>query len=99
MSDFFEQHMRADRRLVLLRVLLHSPAYTGNEYMLQQMAEQLGHVVSADQIRTDLAWLAEQGLLTLETVQGVQIARLAGRGEDVARGRVEVPGVKKPRAG
>jgi hypothetical protein len=98
MSDFHE-HMRADRRLVLLRVLLQSPAYTGNEYMLQQMAEQLGHVVSADQIRTDLAWLAEQGLLALETVQGVQIARLLGRGEDVARGRVEVPGVKKPRAG
>lgn len=97
MSDFFE-HMRADRRLVLLRVLLQSPAYTGNEYMLQQMAEQLGHVVSADQIRTDLAWLAEQGLVALETVQGVQIARLLGRGEDVARGRVEVPGVKKPRA-
>lgn len=97
MSDFHE-HMRADRRLVLLRVLLQSPAYTGNEYMLQQMAEQLGHVVSADQIRTDLAWLAEQGLLALETVQGVQIARLLGRGEDVARGRVEVPGVKKPRA-
>lgn len=98
MSDFFE-HMRADRRLVLLRVLLQSPAYTGNEYMLQQMAEQLGHVVSADQIRTDLAWLAEQGLVALETVQGVQIARLLGRGEDVARGRTEVPGVKKPRAG
>ena len=97
MSDFFE-HMRADRRLVLLRVLLQSPAYTGNEYMLQQMAEQLGHVVSADQIRTDLAWLAEQGLVALETVQGVQIARLLGRGEDVASGRVEVPGVKKPRA-
>lgn len=97
MSDFHE-HMRADRRLVLLRVLLQSPAYTGNEYMLQQMAEQLGHVVSADQIRTDLAWLAEQGLVALETVQGVQIARLLGRGEDVARGRTEVPGVKKPRA-
>lgn len=98
MSDFLE-HMKADRRLVLLRVLLQSPAYTGNEYMLQSMAEQLGHVVSADTVRTDLAWLAEQGLLALETVQGVQIARLLGRGEDVARGRVEVPGVKKPRAG
>lgn len=94
----FQEHMRADRRLVLLRVLLESPAYTCNEYLLQHMAEQLGHSASADTISTDLAWLQEQGLVKLETVSDVRIAKLTTRGEDVARGRAEVPGVKRPRA-
>lgn len=95
----FADHMTADRRLVLLRVLLDSSAYTANEYILQQMAEQLGHVASADLIRTDLAWLREQGLISLDQVADVHIGRLSARGEDVARGRIEVPGVKRPRAG
>jgi hypothetical protein len=94
----YADHVTQDRRLVLLRVLLDSAAYRANEYMLQTMVETLGHVVSADQIRTELAWLREQGLITTEDVAGVRIAKLITRGEDVARGRVEVPGVKRPRA-
>lgn len=99
MSKSFSDHVTQDRRLVILRVLLISGAYTANEYMLQTMAENLGHVVSADLMRTDLAWLQEQGLLAVDVVSDVQIARLITRGEDVARGRIEVPGVKRPRAG
>lgn len=95
----FTDHVQADRRLVLLRVLLESAAYTANEFMLQSMAERFGHVASADLIRTDLAWLKEQGLIVLDNVADVYIARLSARGEDVARGRIEVPGVKRPRAG
>lgn len=98
MTDF-AVHLAEDRRLVILRVLLESAGFTGNEYILQSMAERLGHVVSSDRIRTDLAWLAEQDLITLDDVAGVKIARLTARGEDAARGRTVVPGVKRPRAG
>lgn len=92
----FSTHLTEDRRLVILRVLLESAAFTGNEYILQSMVERLGHVASADRIRTDLAWLQEQGLIALEVVATVQIAQLLARGEDVARGRITVPGVKRP---
>lgn len=98
MNDF-ANHLTEDRRLVILRVLMESAGYTANEYLLHSMAERLGHVVSADRIRTDLTWLQEQDLLTTDEVAGVLIAKLAARGEDVARGRAVVPGVKRPRAG
>nr|WP_231111647.1 hypothetical protein [Vibrio mimicus] len=43
-------------------------------------------------------WLQEQGLVSLRDVGDCQIARLTGRGEDVATGQAVVPGVKRPRA-
>lgn len=95
----YSAHVAQDRRLVILRVLLESAAYKANEYILQAMAERLGHSVSADLMRTDLAWLQEQSLVAVDLVADVRIARLLARGEDVARGRIEVPGVKRPRAG
>ena len=98
MSDF-ATHLTEDRRLVILRVLLESAGYTANEYLLQSMVERLGHVVSADRVRTDLDWLKEQGLIAVDDVAGVLIARLLERGQDVALGRVVVRGIKRPRAG
>lgn len=95
----YAAHVAEDRRLVILRVLLDSAAYTANEYILQTIVERLGHVASADLMRTDLAWLQEQSLIVVDLVADVRIARLITRGEDVARGRIEVPGVKRPRAG
>lgn len=99
MSNDFANHLTEDRRLVLLRVLLESGGYTANEYMLHSMVERLGHLVSTDRIHTDLAWLQEQSLITVDVVASVRIAKLLTRGEDVARGRIEVPGIKRPRAG
>lgn len=98
-STDFAAHMAEDRRLVMLRVLLESTAYTTNEFLLQSMLEKFGHVVSTDRVHTDLSWLAEQDLIAVDVVGDVRIARLLTRGEDVARGRATVPGVKRPRAG
>src|SRR3990167_3678355 len=98
-SNDFAAHLAEDRRLVILRVLLESAAYTANEFLLHSMVERLGHVVSTDRIHTDLAWLHEQGLISVDDVAGVRIARLLARGEDAARGRATGPGVKRPRGG
>lgn len=99
MSTSYPAVVAEDRRLVILRVLLDSTAYTANEFILQTMLDRFGHAVSADLVRTELAWLQEQLLVDIEQVSDVRIARLTGRGEDTARGRVQVPGVKRPRAG
>jgi len=95
----FGELVDADRRLVILRCLNEDPGYNLNESVLQSMLEALGHNVSRDRIRTDLAWLKEQGLVTLDVVVSVQVATITGRGADVATGRVIVPGVKRPRPG
>lgn len=94
----FASHLAEDRMLVILRVLLQSAGYTANEYLLHSMVERLGHIVSADRIRTDLTILKEKDLIAVDDVADVLIAKLLTRGEDVARGRLVVPGVKRPRA-
>lgn len=93
----FDELVDSDRRLVILRCLNEDPGYSLNESVLQSMLEALGHNVSRDRIRTDLAWLAEQGLCTIAEVVSVQVARITDRGIDVATGRTLVPGVKRPR--
>jgi len=97
MKQTYEQHQTEDRRLVIVRVLADSTSYQANEYLLESMLDSMGHSVSNDRLHSDLAWLAEQQLLTLQRLAGVTIARLSTRGFDVARGRAQVPGVKRPR--
>lgn len=85
-----------DRRLVALRLLAESGGYRANEYLMQSALSGFGHDVSADRLRADLAWLAEQGLIDVELAGTVQIAKLTQRGLDVAQGRALHPGVKRP---
>jgi Fe2+ or Zn2+ uptake regulation protein len=98
MSSFAEL-IAADMRLVVLRCLAEDPGYDLNESMLQSMLEAMAHNVSRDRVRTELAWLAEQGLVTVNTVMNIVVATLTARGADVAAGRSIVPGVKRPRPG
>ncbi len=94
----FSQHVSEDRRLAILLILAASAGYSANHFMLQDMLDAgYGHRASADLVRADFAWLAEQGLVDVADIAGVQIAKLSGRGLDVALGRVAHPGVKRPR--
>lgn len=99
MSKTYQDLMTEDRRLVLLRLLSEAEGYTINEYVLSAALPGLGHSASADRIRTDLGWLAEQGLVEVESPAGVRLARLTARGADVAVGRARVEGVKRPLPG
>jgi hypothetical protein len=97
MSASFYQTLAADRRLSLLLVLTETPGYSANAFLLREaVASIYGHVVSIDQTLTDLAWLAEQGLVSTRQSGEVTLATLLARGADVAAGRASVPGVKKP---
>ena len=92
----FKNLLTEDRRLVLLRFLTEAPAMALNTSVLHTALDAYGHAVSRDQVETDAARLAEQGLITLEEVGPVRVAALTGRGSDVAQGRAVVPGVKRP---
>jgi hypothetical protein len=85
-----------DRRLAILRILEGSSEYRANLYLIQRMLASFGHSASLDALKTDLAWLAEQGLIELGAVGGVEIPQLLARGVDVACGRAIVPGVARP---
>lgn len=93
----FQTTLTEDRRLSLLLVLSQTPGYSANAYLLRDAIGQIyGHSASIDQVRGDIAWLAEQQLVSSREVGEVMLATLTPRGADAAAGRASVPGVKKP---
>lgn len=99
MNTTFSDFQTHDRRLVLLKALENSARYRANALLLRRYCDAVGHVVSADRIEADLAWLAEQGLAGVERAEGLTVATLTARGLDVATGRTKVPGVQPPQPG
>lgn len=93
----FATLLEQDRRLTILLMLVESPDYKANHFLIQAALDGFGHTVSMDRVKADLAWLAEQGLVTIQETAAVQVPQLTDRGLDVAQGRVQHPGVKRPR--
>ena len=96
MSLSFRDLATKDIRLVILRSILDD-GLSLNESMLQDVLAAYGHEVSRDRVRTEMRWLEEQGLVSIDDVAGILVARITGRGMDVACGRSVVEGVKRPR--
>lgn len=92
----FSQLKTEDLRLVMLRSI-DEDGDSLNESMLQDVLCLYGHTVSRDRVRTEMRWLEEQGLVIIDDVAGVLVAKLTGRGGDVACGRSHIDGVKRPR--
>lgn len=96
----YSQFITEDRRLATLRLLAEADGYALNTSILRDLLESAcGHRVSRDRVDSDVDWLAEQSLVTAETIGPVRVVTITARGEDVARGRVTVSGVKRPGPG
>lgn len=96
----YAEFLSHDRRLVILRILAEMPTYRANSSVLHTVLNQWGHEPSRDQVKTELRWLEEQQLISLEDVGdgAVLLAKLTERGLDVQAGRARVDGVKRPGA-
>lgn len=94
-----DKHFRPMFRLILLRLLAGAMRYTLNDEILKDYCAPESFHVSRDQIRGELAWLAEQGLVTVEELEKFHVATITERGQEVADGIVHVPGVKRPAPG
>ena len=89
-----------DRRLVFLMLLAQMSDYASPHYAIRDALAQIGHAVSHDKIKTDAAWLAEQGLIIItRPTEVLEVYKLTPRGRDVATGMAVVPGVKQPEPG
>lgn len=95
MTDYATRNQE-DQRLLILRTLAAEADYSAHEHLLRARLADFGHRISADALRGMLAWLDEQGLITLMGDE-IQVARLNLRGEDVATGAARFPGVARPR--
>jgi len=93
----YREVLAEDRRLCILRLLEESPAYEANDSTLNTLLRRLGNAVSRDALRTELQWLQEQGVLSIDQLaEHLWIARITERGLDVARGLAVVHGIKRP---
>jgi DNA-binding transcriptional ArsR family regulator len=95
LSEIMAQH----QRLVILRLLAEVPGFDLNESVIQDGLDAYGLDISRDALHTQLSWLGEQGFVTVDHIGKTMTATLTSRGEDVAKGRAIVPGIKRPRAG
>ncbi|GAB4184180.1 MAG: hypothetical protein OHK0024_24290 [Thalassobaculales bacterium] len=91
----------AHLRLALLRTLAADPGCASNESLLTDEARAVGIQATRDQVRAGLAWLAEQGLVTVQSPElgsgrALMVATMTARGLDVSEGRAGVPGVARP---
>jgi len=91
-QDHFAKHVR----IAILRVLDAAPGCRANSSILHSAVDELGLTASRDQVKGEIAWLAEQGLLTVVDHGGLLVASLTERGADVAAGRAVVPGIQRP---
>ena len=94
----FAEYLRRDIRLLILRILAEMPTFSANSSVLNMGLQRYGHAITRDQVKTELRWLEEQGLLTIADISVVLVATLNERGQDVATGRGQVHGIAKPGA-
>lgn len=97
MSDDFT----AGLRLTILRLVAGSEGRTANEHVLQLAVERYGFRVSRDRIRTEMAWLRDQGAVAVVELdragdRPLMVATANGRTLDVVDDRATVPGIARP---
>lgn len=95
MSDFVT-HWRKHLRLTILRLLVPAPGYCLNESLIHGHLPHLSFNCTRDQVRTELTWLAQQGLIHVDDFGGLLSASLSTEGLDVAEGRGTHPDVQRP---
>lgn len=98
-ANFYDYTM-GHARLAILRALVEAVQHTANDSVLAMLMEQLGLPVTRDQLRGQLGWLEEQGLVRLlRPSDSLVVASLRERGADVALGRAHVEGIQRPAPG
>lgn len=99
MNDY-ELMQREDLRLRVLQILSGVPRYQANDVLVRaQLAQRYAHSLSQDALRTELAWLDEQALVSYQRAGEVVLVALTQRGHDCAAGVVQTPGVARPGPG
>lgn len=95
----YAAHFAAHLRLAILRELADAPEYSLSSTMLREVIAARGQVATHDQVKTEIIWLSDQGLVDQQALANVIAATLTERGLDVACGRALTPGVRRPLPG
>lgn len=100
MSDYLK-HLEADRRLVILRLLVEAGGECG-ESAIERGLHLYGHRtrVTRDVVRADLKALKERDCLEIEYVDSrIMVACITQRGVACSKGAINIEGVAEPMMG
>lgn len=92
------KHWRQHLRLSLLIVLARSPGYATNDSVLCDAIPLAGFRATRDQVRGEIAWLQEQGLVEVEALDDLLVVTAKRRGVEIATGLATHPEIKRPSA-
>jgi Fe2+ or Zn2+ uptake regulation protein len=92
LDDTFFPHLR----LLIIQLLHEQPAERANDQLLIDAVQATGLPATADQVRTALSWLTEQGVLEKEPLQRFTIYGLTERARDHLARRTRLDGVRRP---
>lgn len=93
----FAEKFQADVRLAILQILAKDLGYaTNHEVMASALWYFRAYSLTDDQVKTHFQWLADQGLVGVETVERFTLAKLTDLGRGAAKGRATIPGVARP---
>lgn len=95
-DQMFSAPLGEHRALAVLRMLARFPGYTGNTLVIGSCLEYVGLPTSQTVIRSTLAFLEGQGLLTLKMAEDLIVVELSAAGLDAAKGLTYVAGVLRP---
>ncbi|MBQ1782894.1 MAG: ArsR family transcriptional regulator [Gammaproteobacteria bacterium] len=89
--------VRPHQRVSILIALGQTPGAGLNDSILHDAVSALGVLSSRSQIRNELLWLEENGLVRIDRVTPtLMVATLTSRGRDFLAGNVFIDGVKTP---
>jgi DNA-binding transcriptional ArsR family regulator len=95
----YQDTLSEHARIAILRLLEEAPKYTSNVSMIKMLLHPLGIGYTRDQVTTEVNWLKEQGLVTIEDHAGFMVVTATVRGLEVAQGIARHPGVQRPKPG
>lgn len=91
----YDAFNRKHRRLSILRILDNAAGYTSNESILTAMVNHFGITSTRDQVRGEIAWLAEAGMVSSEDLEGLLVVTATARGAEIAQGRAHHPDIAR----
>ncbi len=88
--------LRRTRRRVILEILAGSAEGSTSELMLEPvLGARRVYGSDRDAIRTEIAWLGDQGFVQVEDVGGVLFCTLLDGGAAIAAGKRDHPDIEK----
>lgn len=91
----YEELLRQDRRLSILRTLEESRA-GANESQLERMCIAFQVWSTRAQVRTEMLWLQQQGYVEIEDLEGYMRAVATDEGIKIALGQLGHPDITRP---